>query len=86
MPCSARSPFGRYLQSIGANAESARLVGLRIPRLVLLSFVVSGAFAGLAGVVLLARSGAGSPGVGANFTFTALAVALSSVLGRRRAG
>lgn len=69
------TPFGRYLHSIGANAESARLVGLRIPRLVLLSFVVSGAFAGLAGVVLLARSGAGNPGVGANFTLTALTAA-----------
>jgi ribose transport system permease protein len=69
------TPFGRYLHSVGANPESARLVGLRIPSLVLRSFVVSGAAAGLAGVLLLARSGAGNPGIGASFTLTALAAA-----------
>ena len=69
------TPFGRYLHSVGANAESARLVGLSIPGLVLRSFVVSGAAAGLAGVLLLAQSGAGNPGVGGGFTLTALAAA-----------
>jgi ribose transport system permease protein len=69
------TPFGRYLHSVGANPESARLVGLNIPGLVLRSFVVSGAAAGLAGVLLLAQSGAGNPGVGANLTLTALAAA-----------
>jgi ribose transport system permease protein len=69
------TPFGRYLHSVGVNPDSARLVGLRIPSLVLRSFVVSGAAAGLAGVLLLARSGAGNPGIGSNFTLTALAAA-----------
>jgi ribose transport system permease protein len=69
------TPFGRYLHSVGVNPESARLVGLRIPSLVLRSFVVSGAAAGLAGVMLLAESGAGNPGVGSGFTLTALAAA-----------
>jgi ribose transport system permease protein len=69
------TPFGRYLHSIGVNPESARLVGLRIPSLVRRSFVVSGAAAGLAGVLLLARSGAGNPGIGSTFTLTALAAA-----------
>jgi ribose transport system permease protein len=69
------TPFGRYLHSVGANPESARLVGLRIPSLVLRSFIVSGAAAGLAGVLLLSRSGSGNPGIGANFTLTALAAA-----------
>jgi ribose transport system permease protein len=69
------TPFGRYLHSVGANADAARLVGLRIPGLVLCSFVVSGAAAGLAGVMLLARTGAGNPGVGATFTLSALAAA-----------
>jgi ribose transport system permease protein len=69
------TPFGRYLYSVGVSPESARLVGLRIPSLVLRSFVVSGAAAGLAGVMLLARSGAGNPGIGGSFTLTALAAA-----------
>ena len=45
------TPFGRYLQSIGSNREAARLVGLPVERLVLLSFVLSGTLAGIAGVL-----------------------------------
>jgi ribose transport system permease protein len=70
-----QTPFGRYLHSVGVNPVAAELVGLRIPSLVRRSFVVSGAAAGLAGVLLLAQSGAGNPGVGAGFTLTALAAA-----------
>jgi ribose transport system permease protein len=69
------TPFGRYLHAVGINAEAAQLVGIHIPSLVRRSFIVSGSFAGLAGVVLLAQSGAGNPGIGANFTLTALAAA-----------
>jgi ribose transport system permease protein len=70
------TPFGRYLHSVGINPEAATLVGIRIPSLIRRSFVVSGAAAGLGGVLLLAQSGAGNPGVTSNvFTLTALAAA-----------
>jgi len=71
------TPFGRYLYSVGSNLESARLVGLNIPSLVLRSFVVSGAAAGLGGILLLASSGAGNPqaSVGNTLTLAALAAA-----------
>ncbi len=55
------TPYGRYLYSIGSNREAARLVGLRVERLVLLAFVLSGTLAGVAGVLLVARNGSGSP-------------------------
>ena len=58
------TPFGRYLQSVGSNREAARLVGLPVERLVLLVFVISGALAGVAGVLLVARNGSASPQVG----------------------
>lgn len=69
------TPFGRYLHSVGVNPGSAQLVGLRIQMLVVQSFILSGASAGLAGVLLLAQTGAGNPGVGNNLTLTALAAA-----------
>ena len=69
------TPYGRNLHAVGSNAESARLVGLSIPRIVFLSFVVSGAAAGLGGVLLVADSGAGNPSVGSTFTLTALTAA-----------
>jgi len=70
------TPFGRYLQSVGSNREAARLVGLPVERLVLLSFVFSGALAGVAGVLLVARNGSASPQVGTVVTtLSALAAA-----------
>ena len=58
------TPFGRYLHSIGSNPRAARLVGLPVERLVMVSFILSGTLAALAGVLLVARNGAASPQVG----------------------
>ena len=58
------TPYGRYLHSIGSNAEAARLVGLPVERLVLTAFVLSGTLAAFAGVLLVARNGSGNPQVG----------------------
>ncbi len=58
------TPYGRYLQSIGSNADAARLVGLRVDVLVLLAFVISATLAGFAGVLLVARNGGASPQLG----------------------
>jgi ribose transport system permease protein len=70
------TPFGRYLHSIGSNEDAARLVGLRVERLVLLAFVLSGTLAGIAGVLLVARNGGASPQVGTvSDTLQALAAA-----------
>jgi ribose transport system permease protein len=59
-----QTPYGRYLTSIGSNPRAAQLVGLPVPWIKLSAFVFSGALAGLAGIVLLANSGTGSPGAG----------------------
>jgi ribose transport system permease protein len=67
--------FGRQLLSIGANPRSAWLVGIPVPLVVLLSFVVAGALAGVAGAVELARTGSGNPQVGPGYTLSALAAA-----------
>jgi ribose transport system permease protein len=70
------TPYGRYLHSIGSNRDAARLVGLRVERLVLISFVLSGLLAGVAGVILVARNGTASPQLGTvNDTLQALAAA-----------
>jgi ribose transport system permease protein len=70
------TPYGRYLTSIGSNARAARLVGLRVERLKLSAFVISGALAGLAGVLLVAKNGSASPQAGSVLdTLTALAAA-----------
>jgi ribose transport system permease protein len=67
--------YGRQLLSVGANPRSARLVGIRVPLVVAGSFVITGALAGVAGVVELARTGSGNPQVGPGYTLSALAAA-----------
>jgi ribose transport system permease protein len=70
-----QTPYGRNLHAIGSNKAASRLVGIRVERDTCIAFVLSGAIAGLAGVLLLARSGAGNPQVGQGFTLTAIAAA-----------
>jgi len=70
-----QTPYGRNLHAIGSNKAASRLVGIRVERDTCVAFVLSGAIAGLAGVLLLARSGAGNPQVGSAFTLTAIAAA-----------
>ncbi|MFC0527369.1 ABC transporter permease [Phytohabitans kaempferiae] len=63
----ARTPQGRHVYAIGVNAEAAHLSGVRVKRIVTLAFVVSGASAGLGGILFAARldsAGSGSLGVG----------------------
>jgi ribose transport system permease protein len=66
---------GRKATSIGANPRAARLVGIRVERIVAGAFVVAGLLAGLAGALQLARSGATNPQIGPGFTLSALAAA-----------
>ena len=70
-----QTPYGRYLTSVGVSPGSARLVGLRVDRYVLSSFVLSGGLAGIAGVLLLARAGTANPAVGPGYTLAALSAA-----------
>jgi ribose transport system permease protein len=70
-----QTPYGRNLHAIGSNKAASRLVGIRVERDTCIAFVLSGTFAGLAGVMLLARAGAGNPQVGSSFTLTAIAAA-----------
>ncbi|GAB7128683.1 ABC transporter permease [Silvimonas sp. JCM 19000] len=48
---------GREFYAIGSNPEAANLAGIRVDRRVFKGFVISGALAGLAGVLWLARFG-----------------------------
>jgi len=70
-----QTPYGRSLHAIGSSKAAARLVGIRVERSVFVAFIISGASAGLAGVLLLASSGAGNPQIGQSFTLTAVAAA-----------
>lgn len=62
----AYTPFGRALYAIGGNETAARLAGISLNRVRVTMYMLSGAVAGLAGVLLSARTTSGNPinGVG----------------------
>ncbi len=55
------SRFGLHTLAIGGNEEAARLMGLPVTRVKILVYAMSGGLAGLAGVILAARSGTSLP-------------------------
>jgi ribose transport system permease protein len=64
--------FGRAVLAIGGNEEAARLMGLPVDRVKVSVYVLSGALAGLAGVVLAAQT-SGSPTEGVGWELIAIA-------------
>ena len=69
------TPYGRALHAIGSNRAAAKLVGIRVERTITSAFALTGAFAGVAGILLVAYSGSANPAIGPTFTLTALASA-----------
>lgn len=68
-----RTIYGRDLHAIGSNLAAARLVGLRIERFVFTAYIIGGLLAGCAGMLILARTGAGNPEVGPGYLLPAYA-------------
>jgi D-xylose transport system permease protein len=50
-----RTPFGRHVYAVGGNAEAARRAGINVARIRIIVFIISGAMAGVGGVILAAR-------------------------------
>jgi ribose transport system permease protein len=57
----ARMPFGRHLYSVGSNEEAALVSGVRVKTVKTLVFVLSGACAGIGGVLAASRMNSGQP-------------------------
>jgi rhamnose transport system permease protein len=68
--------FGRRLYAIGSNPEAARIAGFPAQRMVFLAFLTSGALAGLAGFLFLARYGNITVLAGIGLEFDSIAAAV----------
>jgi ribose transport system permease protein len=68
--------FGRMVYAIGGNREASRLAGIRVDLITTLVYVISGALAAFAGVVLAQQLLAGAPSVGATAALTSIAAVI----------
>lgn len=66
-------PFGRYVYAVGGNAETARLSGINVNRVLLTVYVISGLCAALAGIMTTATLSVGVPTAGALANLDAIA-------------
>jgi ribose transport system permease protein len=71
-----RTVWGQQIYALGANAEAARLSGVPIERRLLLVYAFSGAMAGLASLIILARINSAQGDIGEDLTLPAIAAVL----------
>jgi ribose transport system permease protein len=67
------TPLGRYIYAVGGNQEAAVLSGVRVDRVIISTFVLSGLAAGIAGAITVSRIGSGQPAAGENVALEAIA-------------
>lgn len=67
------TPFGRIVRGIGAQEQAVIASGIDVDRVKLAAFALAGLMAGLAGIVMGARLGSGSPTLANEFLLPAIA-------------
>jgi erythritol transport system permease protein len=69
----SRTPFGRRVYAVGDNERAAALVGIRVGRVKLAVYMISGFCAALTGLVIAAQLQAAHPATGQTFELSAIA-------------
>ena len=72
------TPFGRYMYAIGNSAEAARILGIRVRLIRVLTYMLVGMVAALAGMLMVARLGSAQPSIGEQWVLNSIA---ASVIG-----
>jgi ribose transport system permease protein len=84
----SRTVFGRYVDSVGENTESAHFAGVPVERTVWLAHVLAGFIAGIAALVQTASIAVGSVRIGLDLPILAVAATILGgvVFGRGEGG
>lgn len=65
------TPGGRYLYAVGGNPVASRLAGVRVGRIIMLSFIASAVTSAFAGIVYLSTIGTATPDSGSGYLLPA---------------
>ncbi len=71
-----KTKVGRYIIAIGSNKEATRLSGVNVTKYHIIAYVISGFFAGLAGIAYAATFASINPGTGAGLELDAIGGAI----------
>jgi len=81
-----RTPFGRRVYSVGGNERASELSGVRVPRIKLAVYVISGVCSAVVGLVIAAQLASAHPATGETFELNAIAAVVlggTSLMGGR---
>jgi erythritol transport system permease protein len=82
----AKTPLGRHIYAIGGNERAARLAGIRVPRVKILTYIFSALCAALVGLIIASQLEAAHPATGDTFELNAIAAVVlggTSLMGGR---
>lgn len=68
-----KTTFGRYVYAVGGNPKSARTSGISVIKIKVLVYTLCGALAGIAGLILTARTGSAQTSAGSAYELDAIA-------------
>lgn len=71
-----RTVYGRSLYAIGGNETACRMSGLKVNRIKFIAYVMCGALAGLAAIVLTSRLASAQPTAGQSYELDAIAAVI----------
>jgi ribose transport system permease protein len=72
----ARTSIGRHIYAIGGNPHAARVSGVNVDQVLVVVYMICGFFAGLAGLLLVGRTGSGFPNAGIGIELDAIAAVI----------
>lgn len=67
-----KNKLGKYIYSVGSDAEVSALCGINVPKTKFIAFVIGGVLVGLAAAFMTARLGGGGPRIGAFYEITVI--------------
>jgi erythritol transport system permease protein len=82
----AKTPFGRQVYAIGGNERAAELSGVRVQRVKVMVYMISGFCAAMVGLIIASKLVAAHPATGVSFELNAIAVVVlggTSLMGGR---
>ena len=71
-----QTPFGRHIYAVGGNEAAARLLGLKVERIKIIMYVLSGVLAALGGMLLTAKAGTALPDAAPGYELDVIAAVI----------
>jgi ribose transport system permease protein len=71
-----KTRIGRYTYAVGSNGEAARLSGIKVSQVKVITYIISGLLAGLVGIILASRMITSQPNSAVGYELNAIASAV----------